>query len=312
MKKITLLFLFVAATLSAQETVVNADFSTYTNGALVGQNNWAQYNTNSDRPLTVASGKVTWAGSSTTDGQDAVLLFSNAIPQPSTGMTVVTIDASLSVASAGSSPSYFLALNTLNTNSTTSNYQNARIAAKTLDDGYVFGARVNGQSGYPFAYGTTKLTFNTTYALRAVLKLVAGSSNDTLDLYIGSSFDNLSKEATCAYTTGTVGDPEVGALLISQYGSSTTFESGVSISSLKVTKETPTGFKNATISNINARIVGTNLVLDNATTGSVEIYSVLGSRVKSATLSNGKIDISDLAKGSYIVRCGNDTQKVLY
>lgn len=74
----------------------------------------------------------------------------------------------------------------------------------------------------------------------------------------------------------------------------------------------PTGLSKTTINNLKVRIVGTNLVLDNATTGSVEIYSVLGSRVKSATLSNGKIDISDLAKGSYIVRCGNDTQKVLY
>ncbi|MDR1652074.1 MAG: T9SS type A sorting domain-containing protein [Prevotellaceae bacterium] len=43
----------------------------------------------------------------------------------------------------------------------------------------------------------------------------------------------------------------------------------------------------------------------------VEIYSIVGSKVKTATLSNGTVDITDLNKGIYIVRVGKVSQKIV-
>lgn len=314
MKKITFLFMFVASTLCAQETLVNANFSTFTNGALVGQNSWVQYNTATTAPLTVTDGKVTWTGGNVADDQDAMYLFSSVINQPTTGVVTLNFDMELSVSSAGASPSYFLALNTFNTTVTASNFQNARIAAKTLDDGFVFGARVNGQTGYPFAYGTTKLTFNTFYAARAVIKMVAGNANDTVKLYVGPDFSNLSLYSTCAYTTGTVGDPTYGALLVSQFGSATANESGVSIKSLKVTNlgTVANGFANPASMDFKAIVSGNNLIIKDIANGStVDIYSSVGTKVQSAQLLNNTIQLNNLSKGLYIVRVGNLTSKIM-
>ena len=317
MKKITFLLLFVATTLCAQVTLVDANFATFTSGALVGQNNWVQYNTASTIPLVVANGKITFDGNRTTDDQDAMQLFSSVIPQPTTGVTTLNFDIVLSVASAGNTttPSYFLALNTLNTTVTTNNFQNARIAAIQNSDGYVFGGRVNGQTGYPFSYGTTKLTFNTTYALRAVIKMVAGNANDTLKLYVGPDFSNLSLHSTCAFTsTGTATDPTYGAALISQFGSATSIESGISVSSIKVTNQgtVVSGINNPTKTDFKATISGKNLIIKDITDRStVELYSASGVKVQSAQLVNGAVQLNNLSKGLYIVRVGNQSTKIM-
>ena len=317
MKKITFLLLFVATTLCAQVTLVDANFATFTSGALVGQNNWVQYNTASTIPLVVANGKITFDGNRTTDDQDAMQLFSSVISQPTVGVTTLNFDIVLSVASAGNTttPSYFLALNTFNTTVTTNNFQNARIAAIQNSDGYVFGGRVNGQTGYPFAYGTTKLTFNTTYALRAVIKMVAGNANDTLKLYVGPDFSNLSLHSTCAFTsTGTATDPTYGAALISQFGSATSIESGISVSSIKVTNQgtVVSGINNPTKTDFKATISGKNLIIKDITDRStVELYSASGVKVQSAQLVNGAVQLNNLSKGLYIVRVGNQSTKIM-
>jgi len=213
-----------------------ADFGTYSDGGLVGQNGWQQYQTQTVRPIQVASGTVGWTGGSTDNGQDAMLAFTEQILQPAEGSTILLYDIQLRVTgNAGANPSYFAALNTLTTTSTTSNFQNARLVARSADGGFQFGTRVNGQSGYPFAYGTEILTYGTTYALRQEIHMVAGNANDFINLYIGPDFDNLSLYATAAYSgSGTVSDPLFGAMLLSQFGSATTQEAGVSIDLMRV------------------------------------------------------------------------------
>jgi len=314
MKKITFLLLFVASTICAQETIVDANFSTFTNGALVGQNSWVQYNTAATAPIAITNGKVSWVGGSIVDDQDAILPFSSVIVQPTAGITTINFDILLSISATGAAPSYFLALNNLNTTVTTNNFANARIAAKTQDDGFVFGGRVTGQTGYPFAYGSTKLTFNTQYAVRGVLKMVNGNANDTLKLYVGSDFSNLSLYSTCAYTTGTVADPTFGAVVLSQYGSATVNESGASISSIKVTNfgTIIAGINDPTIFDFKAIVSGKNLIIKNFSNGSiVDVYSSVGAKVQSSRLENGAIQLNNLAKGLYIVRVGNMTSKIM-
>lgn len=228
--------LFSIASSASAADLVLADFSTYSAGALVGQNGWQQYLTQSVRPLTVASGAVSWPGSSIDNGQDAMLAFAQQIAQPTVGTTVLWYDVELRVtANAGANPSYFAALNTLTTTSTTNNFQNARLVARSADTGFQFGTRVNGQAGYPFAYGTGVLTYGTTYAVRQEIHMVAGNANDFINLYVGPDFSNLTLYATAAYSgTGTVTDPLFGAMLISQFGSGTTQEAGVSIDLMRV------------------------------------------------------------------------------
>lgn len=212
-----------------------ADFTTYADGGLVGQSGWLQYQTQSTLPLTVASGRVAWAGGATANNQDAMLAFPEQIVQPTEGSTILNFDLRLRVTQASAStPSYFAALNTLTGTATSGNFQNARLAALAADGGFTFGARVNGQSGYPFAFGTEVLTLNQDYALRAQINMVAGNANDFIDLYVGPDFDNLSFYAKAEYGSGSVSDPAFGAVLISQFGSASVFEPGVSIASMSV------------------------------------------------------------------------------
>lgn len=227
--------IFSASVVSAADLAF-ADFATYSDGALVGQNDWQQYATQTARPLTVATGSVSWLGGSVDNGQDAMLAFAEQVVQPTEGSTILWFDVQLRVtANAGTNPSYFAALNTLTTTSTSGNFQNARLVARSAESGFQFGTRVNGQSGYPFAYGDAVLSYGTTYAVRQEIHMVTGNANDFINLYVGPDFDNLSLYATAAYSgTGTVADPLFGAMLLSQFGSASTQEAGVSFDVMRV------------------------------------------------------------------------------
>lgn len=228
--------MFLAAEAARAATIASADFSTYSNGNLVGQNGWEQYNTQTTLPLQVSAGQVSWPGNAIVNNQDAFLAFPEQVIQPLTGTTVLTWDTVINVtAPSASNPSYFLALNTLTTSTTSGNFQNARLVAQASGDGYVFGARVNGQGGYPFAFGTDVLNIDEDYALRAEINMVAGNANDFINLYVGPDFDNLTLYATAGYSgSGSVNDPLFGAILLSQFGSGSAAEAGVSISSTSI------------------------------------------------------------------------------
>jgi MYXO-CTERM domain-containing protein len=230
------LALTALASAASASVLVSADFSTYADGALVGQNGWAQYNTSATAPISVSGGRVQWAGNGNTaaNNQDAVLSFASQITQPLSGETVLHFDIMMSIASAGAAPSYFAALNQNTGSATAGNFQNARLAVQASGTGFVFGSRLSGQTGYPFGYGSSALNFNQMYALRAEVHLVAGNANDSINLYVGDSFTNLALHATAGYSTGTVTDISVGGMLLSQFASATAFESGVSISSMSV------------------------------------------------------------------------------
>jgi hypothetical protein len=64
--------------------------------------------------------------------------------------------------------------------------------------------------------------------------MVAGNANDFINLYVGPNFDELSLYATAEYGSGTVSDPSFGGMLLSQFGSGSVNEAGVSIYSMGV------------------------------------------------------------------------------
>ncbi len=226
----------VAATKSTlAEVIASSNFATLADGPLVGQGGWLQFGTSATNPLTVAGGSVSWTGGATVDNQDAILFFPSQITQPASSPFTVTFDMTLSVSSApASAPSFFAALSTSPSTTTAGNFSNARLAVQSLNSGFVFGARVNGQGGYPFAFGTSELNFNQSYALRAEIVMNPGNANDTINLFVGNDFSSLALHSTAVYTAGTVTDPLFGGIIISQFGSGTVNQAGVSISSVSV------------------------------------------------------------------------------
>ncbi len=231
-----LALLLSAPKAALSETVAEADFSTYVNGPLVGQNGWLRYGTVESEPIQVSGGTVGWVGGRTVSNEDVVLPFASQIVQPLTGSTVLNFDVLLSVSSAGSNPSYFAALSTRPDGDTSGNFANARLVARSADGGgFQFGARVNGQGGYPFAFGTGVLNFDQAYALRAEINMVSGNENDFINLFVGPDFENLTPYATAQYGSGTVSDPSFGGIILSQFGSGSVSEAGVTIQSISVT-----------------------------------------------------------------------------
>lgn len=86
--------------------------------------------------------------------------------------------------------------------------------------------------------------------------------------------------------------------------------STIYLDDFSVTAGSTTNTTNPSANSTIAYVSGKDLVITNvANQSAVEIFSALGSKVKSATIENGKVDISDLSKGLYIVRSGKLTQK---
>lgn len=224
--------------LPARAAWVSADFSTYSDGALVGQNGWAQYNTQSTNPITVSGGSVNFPAGSTTNDQDAFLAFPSQVTQPTEGTTSFYVGLKLSVGGASSSTTYFAALNTLTDGTTSGNFQNARLAAQASGSGYVFGVRVNGQGGYPYAFGSTELSFDTDYTVVLKVDMVAGNANDSIQMFVvptGDAFDFDTVYATATYNTGSVTDPLFGAFLLTQFANGSNPQQDVTFDSLMVT-----------------------------------------------------------------------------
>lgn len=80
--------------------------------------------------------------------------------------------------------------------------------------------------------------------------------------------------------------------------------------SFTMTKETPPDKETAATPKIFVS-EGTLYVQNVDDSTKVEIYSIVGIKVKTAILNNGIVDISDLNKGIYIVRVGNISQKIV-
>jgi len=63
---------------------------------------------------------------------------------------------------------------------------------------------------------------------------------------------------------------------------------------------------------LNVSLAGKSLYVKNVTDGSiVDVYSSVGSKVQSAQLVNGAIQLNNLSKGLYIVRIGNQSSKII-
>lgn len=234
-----LLVAAVAATIpgKAEATLLlSADFATYADGNLVGQNGWTQLAAAATNPLVVSSGTVTIPAPQTGDSQDAWKDNSaGVIPAPAVGTTSVfygldlTMNSAPVIGSGGfTSPSYFVAVYN---NSGGSGFANARLAAidnsADVPGTYKLAARITGQSGDPFTYGTP-LNYGTPYNVVVRTDMVAGAGNDFLEVFV-DGVSNL----TNSIGTGT--DPSgMGSFVISQFASTTVGNAGVTIGRVRM------------------------------------------------------------------------------
>jgi hypothetical protein len=211
--------------------LLNEDFSTFTAGDLVGQNGWTQLGTSATLPLQVNSGAVVITGAQTPpDNQDAIKNFTAPFAAPASGSASLFVGAQLSLSSAPTAnSSYFLAVYD------GVSFANIRVAAKDNGGtGFLLGARVTGQGGYPFVFGSVGLAYDTPHAIFVQAELVAGAQNDIVKVYVNPTSADLASQTpylTETYASGTVNDPaQLTGLIISQFANATTTTVGANIS----------------------------------------------------------------------------------
>jgi hypothetical protein len=79
-----------------------------------------------------------------------------------------------------------------------------------------------------------------------------------------------------------------------------------------ITPSSTAGFSTPKADVLSLSLTGRNLTVNNVVNGTnVDIYSAIGSRVQSAQLQGGAVQLTNLAKGMYIVRVGNLSSKIM-
>jgi hypothetical protein len=226
MKKLILssiLGLACASVLQA-ETLYSTDFGTgYTAGNLVDQNGWAAISAAGVNPLQIGSGLVTIQAIS---GEDANVAFTT--PITGTDGTTVTFDlGGLTITGAGSGGSYFTALAA----GLGSSLYTGRLFAKSTSGGYFLGILPSNVG--TATYGTTVLTLNTAYDVSIGYGFVAGTSNDTLSVFV----DGAPYVSITGFDFGAIGggSATLGSMLLRQDSASGT---AATLESVQVTSST--------------------------------------------------------------------------
>jgi len=174
--------------------VFSDDFNSYASGNLVGQGPWTQTGTVATSPIQ-ATGTQAVLG---TTGQDAYAPFSGG-PITLTDGTSLYAGLTLDVTAAQAAGDYFLHFTP--TAGNTSLFPD-RLFAKSSGSGYVLGwVETTGGGALP-TYGTTVLSYGTSYKVVMAYNDVAGTLNDSGTLYVNPT--DLSIEANnTAYLTKT-------------------------------------------------------------------------------------------------------------
>ncbi len=169
-------------------------------------------------------------------------------------------------------------------------------------------------SSAPSTYVT--VTLNTTYLV--VIKYNTSTKESTLNVF--STMPSSEPTTADATFTETATIANVGSIALRQNQSSSVAAQNVIVDGIRVATSWTelmnattviSGTYNPTTQSTFAYVSNHELILLNSTDKNIEIYSALGSKVKSAVVENSKVDISDLSKGLYIVRSNNLSQKFI-
>jgi len=144
----------------------------------------------------------------------------------------------VSNAPASSSPSYFLALTTSNNGAGFANY---RLTAKDNGGGTaLLGARITGQSGDPYTFGATGLS----YGSQHIVIIEADGGGMVMKVFVDPPNSDLASQS--AYVINNVGSgtppTQVGSFVISQFASGTVPNVGLSIAKAVVADNFATAY----------------------------------------------------------------------
>lgn len=186
MKKVllsALLIIALYATTNAQQTFLSEEFN-YSAGAALLSSGWTISGTSTINPFTVTSPGLTYTGvqsigNSLTfadNGQDAYKAFTGQ----NSGSLYLTFLLKVMTTGTGD---YFIAMSPA---SSQTNYY-ARFHVKTNGAGYSLGISKSNEVSGGASYGTTVLTFNTTYLVVVKYTFNAGTTDDdVISVYVFS------------------------------------------------------------------------------------------------------------------------------
>lgn len=150
-------------------------FSSYSNGDLVGQGSWAQTGATTNAPIQAINGVASLA----TTGQDVYKPLTSGLTL-SDGSSFY-IGATIKVATAAAGGDYFLHFTPA---AGDSSLFYARTFIRSSGSGFQLGYLETSGSGGSVNYGTTEFSFNTDYRIVLAYNRVAGTVNDTANLYV--------------------------------------------------------------------------------------------------------------------------------
>jgi PKD repeat protein len=201
--------------------------STFASGNLVGQHSWTQLGTISAAAIQVSGGKAFFKGGLTASSQTAYKNFTLTNEAVYYGLTLTLTNTFNST-----SVSYFTALYTSNNATGFANYRLSAKSVNAANTNYVLGVRVTGQSGNPYTFGTTPLTYGTEY--RVIIQASALGTN--MIAYVNPT--STSQAAQTQYANNPVGSGSppltLGSVVISEFGTTTLASDGGSIGKIVV------------------------------------------------------------------------------
>jgi trimeric autotransporter adhesin len=171
----------VVATVGVRATPLFSDNFTYPDGALVGQGPWLQNGTSAVNPIQVTGGRTFLQN----NGQDVNAALSS--PFSLIDGTTFYIGATINVTAAQATGDYFLHWSP----ATGSTIFISRVEVRSSGTGFQMGYVETSGTGASLTWGTEVLNFNQDYRMVLAYNVVAGPTDDTADLYVGSGFTDL-------------------------------------------------------------------------------------------------------------------------
>jgi trimeric autotransporter adhesin len=171
----------LVATVGVRATPLFSDNFTYPNGNLVGQGPWLQNGASAVNPVQV-TGNTAYLQN---NGQDVNAALSS--PYSLVDGTSFYIGATIDVTAANVTGDYFLHWSP----ATGSTIFISRVEIRSSGAGYQMGYVETSGTGASLTWGTEVLNFNQNYRMVLAYNVVAGTVNDTADLYVGSGFTDL-------------------------------------------------------------------------------------------------------------------------
>jgi DNA/RNA endonuclease G (NUC1)/PKD repeat protein len=153
-------------------------------------------------PIQISGGKVWVPGAQTAIKPDAWKNFT-----PTTNLTVfagIVVNITNAPVLNSGTPSFFAAIASANSGvggDSAANYQLTAKAADSANTNYVFGGRTTGEAGAPFVYGTTGLSYGTTY--RVIIQTDPSGTNTIV--YVNPTNDVLGAQTPYLTAVGGVG-----------------------------------------------------------------------------------------------------------